>query len=338
MSSRPWLQSAWQQLTNQAAAGKIPHALLLRGPEGIGKRALADQLAVSLICQQTDANGAACEQCRNCQLVAAGSHPDLHVCEPETDSKLIKIDQIRALAARAALTSSGGHQVFIIDPADRMNVNAANAILKTLEEPNPGSVLILVASSLSRLPLTVVSRCQQVVLSRPERSEALDWLATQSDAAAEDIELALDAASGSPGLALNYLRGELLASFEQTAQTLSKLAAGQTEPLAQATSWVDDMLTDRLDWFSRWLVAIAANVAANTAQPSGTALNADRRLPGSLTDVAGKLTVQRPAKSLIMLADQVNRGRALLESAVRPELIVENLLIDWQQLFVSGRD
>ncbi len=324
--SNPWLEPTWQGLVQRVQDQTLPHALLLIGPDGIGKRALAAQLAALVLCQQPHPAGRACGQCRACQMFAAGSHPELRRCAPEPDSKVIKVDQIRLLSEQVALTSQGDWQVFLIDPADRMNVNAANALLKTLEEPRPGSLLILLAESRGRLPATILSRCQQLILPRPTREDALAFVQSKVEFDQSQVEQALLAAADSPGLAIRYLNDDSMDDWTQCADELAQIAGGQADPAQAATAWTGETLAQRLEWLSRWLIALARGHR--------------QALPESLSGLLANWSdggnnrhrVHDRSKNLIMMAEKVNRGRALLETAARPELVVEELLIDWQHL------
>ena len=172
----PWQSEAWQRLESSLASGKLAHAILLAGPPDIGKRHLQQALAARLLCRDSR-GGTACGQCRSCELMEAGSHPDCLVVEAEEDSRVIKIDQIRRLIDFAAKTPAlGSDKAILLGPAEAMNTNAANALLKCLEEPSASTSLILYAHQPSLLAATVRSRCQSMPLAVPERSGVLDWL------------------------------------------------------------------------------------------------------------------------------------------------------------------
>ncbi len=157
----------WKSLQARVESKKLPHALLLTGPRGVGKMRFARHLATSLLCNlpQID-TGAACGECGACKLVAAGSHADYVEVSPQEDSRVIKIRRIRALCEQLSLTAQlGGYRVALINPADAMHASAANSLLKTLEEPQPGVVIILISSKLGTIPVTIRSRCQRVRLN-----------------------------------------------------------------------------------------------------------------------------------------------------------------------------
>ena len=140
----PWQLQEWQQLSQQIAAKKLPHALMFAGAKGIGKRHLAEALAQLLLCL-SPIEGTPCGKCRGCMLNKAQNHPDLIVISPEEGAKGIKVDQVRALIEDLGKTAQqGGYKVVVLEPAEAMNANAANALLKSLEEPAASTLLILV--------------------------------------------------------------------------------------------------------------------------------------------------------------------------------------------------
>lgn len=158
----PWQQALWQQLAGRT---QHAHAYLLHGPQGIGKRALAERLMALLLCQRPEGLQA-CGQCKSCLLLAAGSHPDNYVLEPEEADKPIKVDQVRDLVSFVVQTAQlGGRKVVLIEPVEAMNVNAANALLKSLEEPSGNTVLLLSAIS----PAACWRPSRAAASSRPAR-------------------------------------------------------------------------------------------------------------------------------------------------------------------------
>lgn len=172
----PWQQPQWQHLIDRASNGSLPHGLLLTGQPGIGKIDFAYAFAEYLLCEQSEQQ--ACGECRICKLIAANTHPDLHVLHPEENSNKIKVDQIRNVINKITMQShQGGYQVVIIEPADAMNIAASNALLKTLEEPHANIIIILVTAKPSLLPATISSRCQKLVCYAPKKDDADSWLA-----------------------------------------------------------------------------------------------------------------------------------------------------------------
>ncbi len=196
----PWHAAAWQRLNEQLEQQRLPHAILLTGAAHTGLEQLALALARLLLCE-APSGGLNCGQCHACELSASGNHGDFLWLSPEGNSRVIKIDQVRDAVGLAYQTASFGvRTVIVLDPADRMNSAAANALLKSLEEPSAGTHLILTSTQLHALPATIRSRCQLVKLQTPAAAESLAWLdhITGDRATSETL---LAAAEGMPLLA-----------------------------------------------------------------------------------------------------------------------------------------
>jgi DNA polymerase-3 subunit delta' len=216
------------------AADKMPHALLLAGPRYLGKRAFAVATAAYLLCR--DPAEGACGHCDNCQLVAAGTHPDLRILEPE-ESKLILVDQVRSLIDWANQTAQrAGYKVVIVQPAERMNVNSANALLKCLEEPPKDTVFILISDLPGRLLPTIRSRCQAMPFDIPSSNDARRWLDSQS-MESTNTDLMLSIAGGSPLRVVEELDEEYLSRRQEIAGHLAQLLEGGN-PLGIASSYI----------------------------------------------------------------------------------------------------
>ncbi len=304
MNLVPWHTEAWQRLLARRAQGRLPHALLLCGPAGLGKRAFANAFVAALLCEH--AGDTPCGQCRACRLVLAGSHPDKVriTFELRDDGKQrteIIVDQMRALSARLAMTAQfGGLQIALIDPADAMNANAANALLKTLEEPTPATVIVLLADRPARLPATIRSRCQRIDFSLPPSAQALDWLQAQEIDAKTSLA-ALGAAVGNPGMALELARSGGLALRAEVDDDLRALAAGRAVASAIANRWSKSEPEQRL-WFAALLLARAA------------------------ADAALALTARADLPKLARGFDRINRAREQLRGPLRPELLILDAL------------
>lgn len=315
MSLPPWLADSWRGLARALAERRLHHGLLLAAPAGFGKRALADALAAAALCTQRGDEGQACGVCRGCQLVAAGSHPDLArvTLEPRDDGKLrseIVIDQIRSLSQRLALSSQfGGLQLALIDPADCMNASAANALLKTLEEPASATVIVLVADDPMRLPATIRSRCQRIEMRRPTRAEALAWLRAHGiDAAVASA--ALEASLDNPGRALAWIGDGTLALRSACADDLAALTQGRRTASELAERWAADRADARL-WFA---AALARDEAERVARGESGALG---------------LTAREEIPKLTAWFGRANRARGLLATPLRAELVLLDVLLAW---------
>lgn len=217
----PWLQAALDGLLERARADRLPHALLFAGPSGVGKRALAQVFAKTLLCQRGDA--LACGSCDACVQFDSGSHPDYRQLEPDEKTGNFKIDAVRELGHELALTSQyGGHRIAVLDGVEGFTEGAANALLKTLEEPPSGVVILLLTPWPGRLMATIRSRCQLVRCPVPEADAARQWLQRQGLA---DPAAALARVGGAPLLALQQdADGELDAQLDGV---LAQVARGE---------------------------------------------------------------------------------------------------------------
>lgn len=220
----PWFAKQWQQFTDLVSNRRLPHALLLKSVDGMGTLALAEAMAAYLLCR-SPMEDLSCGRCRGCELVAAHSHPDLAKLVPEEGSQIIKIAQVRELSNFVTSTAQqGGRKVIILAPAEWMNIEAANALLKNLEEPCGDTVFILASYQPARLLPTIRSRTSQIALSLPTRAQSLKWL---NDRQVKGAEAVLDAVGGAPVKALEWLDGNQMEVHDDIAQCASSALSGQ---------------------------------------------------------------------------------------------------------------
>ena len=311
MNAMPWHAEHWARLQTRRARGAMPHALLLAGPAGLGKRDFLRRLVRGLLCQQA-VDGEACGRCRSCVLLDAGTHPDLVTLsyglrKDGVQRSEIVVDQIRELSARLSMASQfGGWQIATLDPADAMNAAAANALLKTLEEPAPQTMLVLVADAPWRLPQTIRSRCQRIEFQLPTHDEALAWLEGEG---IKDASVALAAANGNPGLARTWAAEGALNRRQDVRKDLVALAGGRGEAMEVARRWLDNEPEQRL-WFAAQAAADEARAkAVETAGPCGSSLDSEA------------------LNSWYMAA---NRTRDALRGPLRGDLLLLELLACWR--------
>jgi len=328
----PWQRSwAIEVLRGRAT---FPPALLLHGPRGIGKHALALNLAQALLCEAPRADGLACGECAGCRYAIRGQHPDLlrlelATIDDETGELVavdtIAIDRVRALIDFVQLTSHRQRaKVAVIAPAERLNVAAANALLKTLEEPPPLTYFVLVSAAPSRLPATIVSRCRRLAAPQPTADEARAWLAAQGVA---EPELVLAEAGGAPLAALLHAdaafqaeRRAWVAALAEPDRLFPPLLAARID--AGGRDERKARLANVIDWLLAWTADLARVAAGGAARQ-----NPDAARP--LATLAGRVA---PA-ALFRYHRSLTQQRALAAHPLSPRLVAEAVLIDYRSLF-----
>ncbi|MES9988469.1 MAG: DNA polymerase III subunit delta' [Candidatus Thiodiazotropha endolucinida] len=317
----PWHDEQWHFLQQAVELHRLPHALFLSGPPGLGKEQFVLSFAQSVLCVDRDRDGVACGACRQCQLLYSGNHPDFQWLKPDEESKSgeITIEAIRSLTANASLTShAGGNKVIAIQPAHRMNKAAANSLLKTLEEPTPGSVILLLTDQPGRLLATIRSRCQKIYFKPPHRTQAIEWLSDK--VTQEDPRLLLTLANGAPLKALQLDNSELLNARKEMAKGFLQLLGGKRDPVSLAHGWgaFDRVLL--LEWLTGWVIDL---IRLKEGGDEGGLFNRD--LTQALQKTADKIN----SRTLHGYLLQVYAARSTVESNLNPQLTLEKLLISW---------
>ncbi len=316
----PWQQRVLDGAMASLAEGRLGHALLFSGAAKMGKNAVAMRIAQRLLCASPGADGLACGHCRACQLFTAGTHPDFRFTSYLPNDKGDKlrselvVDQMRELGHWFSLTPQMGvAQVAMITPAHAMNLNASNALLKTLEEPSRDRYLLLVTDRPGRLPATIRSRCQRLEFRPPGKAEAMDWLRAQGHGEAA-LAPALHAARGHPGLASEWLATGGLELRRQVLAELNALSQSRQSPIELAQQWLaDDHAALRLRF--------AAELALDAA--------AERLGAGAATGLTGAGDFQM----LGAWFDGINRVREQLSvPALRHDLALAGLLLEWRSM------
>jgi DNA polymerase III subunit delta' len=341
----PWQDPAWQQL--KQLRQRLPHAILFHGAEGIGKTTFAEHFARSLLCQTPAYDGHACGECDPCGWFAQYSHPDYRRVRPEAleedgaagaeegaeagegkksgkaakaPSKEIKIDQIRALADFMNIsTHRQGMRVILLYPAEALNTAAANALLKTLEEPPPHTVFLLVSNSLDRLLPTILSRCRKFALTMPLHEEALAWLEREGVA---DADVWLSEQGGAPLAAHAAAQSEVRETMDELLRTLARPdvegALKTAEKLQKAP------VADLVAWQQRWLYDVFS------LKLSGRI----RYYPRYRKELAA-LAQRANLGDLLHALKAVKDRRAIAEHPLSAKLFIEDMLLDYASVFSS---
>ncbi|GGC72357.1 DNA polymerase III subunit delta' [Marinobacter halophilus] len=332
----PWLAGAWSAVQQRLAQDRLPHALLIVGERGVGKRDWAQAVAGLLLCaspvhRETGVR-VACGHCKQCELVAADSHPDLRVYAP-VKSRMVKVDQIRALSSFAVASPQvAHHKVIIVDRADQLNINAANALLKTLEEPLADVTLLLLQESGRPVLPTIRSRCQALTIALPSAEQAEQWLATRVSELEEGSQPGTDVlvkslmlAGNAPRLALDYALGDFLAQRNSAFDAFRQFMKGQI-PVGEAAKAFKALgLEDTLWLFESWAADLARVSAGGEASDPDAA------------DMLGYLARTNPPWRAHELLERVKESRSASVYNASPELEASQLLIAWRDLMPRKR-
>ena len=324
-TSYPWLQPVWQHLQDYIQQQRVPQAILVTGGAGLGKRQLLESYAQSLLCHTPTAEHQACGVCQSCKLLAADTHPDYLLVEPDEAGKGIGIDKIRQLITKLALKPQfSGYRVVLIEPAELLNHAAANAFLKCLEEPTERTCLVLLCEQPARLPATIRSRCQKLHCPQPESAQAQQWL--QQQAISEDADLLLTLAQGAPLLAQQYAEQGLIAIRQAYFNHWLQIAQGKANLVQIAEQWHKQErleLTILLTWMTSWVSDLV-----KLAQSHDRSQLANPDLSNALQALLQALEL----KPLFAFYDMLLAARQQLTSQINKQLLIEQLLIHWSQL------
>src|SRR6267154_1154547 len=322
-----WHKQAWEAWTQLRE--RLPHAILIHSGEGVGEFEFAQACAQSLLCEKPEPARRACGSCRACNWFSQGNHPDFRLIVPESmapesreegaespkkKSEQIRIEQVRELAGFLAVgTHRGGLRVLLVYPAEAMNANTQNALLKSLEEPPPDTIFLLVTTQAERLLATVRSRCLRLALPLPEPAQVLRWL---KEPGVERPENALAAAGGAPLAALKTVEMEA-----DRMGFIEGLQNPRFDPIALAESVGRVPLWDLVGWLQRWSYdLLLAHVAGRIRY------NPDREAVIAAT--AGRCDAAELAGYLRQLA----AARALARHPLNAKLFAEDLLLGYQRL------
>lgn len=316
----PWLAASWEHLAGYIAQQRMPQALILKGGAGNGKQELARYFAKAMCCEGPAASVLPCDSCHGCQLFNAETHPDFLLIEPPAAGKTIGVEMIRQLLGRLSLKPQFlAQRVVLINPADALNPAAANAFLKCLEEPNERTTFLLVTEQMSKLPATVISRCQIVDTGRVSSDAALAWLQAQH---IEHSAMLLRIAQGDPLLAKHYAdRGMALIYHEYLHEWL-ELADGEASPVQLAETWHKrDVAAPAvvLTWVLQWLTMMVKRAFQQQS------LTENEK---GLQDLSERLEL----KKVFRFYDLVLQALPLLDTTLNKQMLIEQILIEWSRL------
>ena len=325
----PWQQALWHDLLLREARSGLPHALMLIGPSGLGKHALALRTAHWLLCSRRmdEQLQSACGECHSCRLWQAGNHPDVMLCQPEDGSRQIRIEGVRRVNEFLNQTPQiSPCQVVILHPAEVLNTNSANALLKTLEEPPGESFLILESERPGSVLPTIRSRCQAMMLNVPDVSTSVAWLAQQG-IGSQQAQIALRHNHLAPLAALSWLESGGQERHQQWLANLEQWLNGQQRLADVLQLWKKAELSDVLAWMALLLTDIT-KVRAGVGADLLTEPDISSHLPCATASMANLLALHARVTQAL---GEINSG----VSHHNRQLLMESLLIDWQTLLIS---
>jgi DNA polymerase-3 subunit delta' len=310
-SALPWHAQEWAQIDAQLREGLLPHALILIGQQYTGKSHFALALARRLLCNQPSGM-LNCGRCHACELSASGNHGDFLWVEPEEKSRVIKIDQIRALVRFSHKTAAYGlRKVIVINPAGNMNLNAFNALLKSLEEPANDTYFILVCHFMDGIPNTIRSRCRVLRLSHPEYESCLAWLNSYTQKK-EESQALLELADNLPLLAQQIYLTSAAEAITQRTATLNALLTGRINSAEAGALWGNFDIGNLLEHLGSDLQKRISNLEASQLQT-------------------------RSGRATFLLFDEIKKLRRAISAGANPnkQLLIDSVLSKYGRYFAE---
>ena len=318
----PWLESNWNSLIKQYFSERLPHAMLWITPSGIGTETLALQFLQLLMCSSVQ-NNKACGECNHCQLFEANTHPDFHYLSLEESSKVIKIEQVRALIDKLLeRPHQGGKRLVFVEPADLLHRSASNAFLKTLEEPGDDTYILLITSRPEALPATIRSRCQVTHFKAPTELLAQEYVEQHSSEPKDKIRQVVKLAQNRPLLAIDLLDSGQFQARTDFFSYLQSVTRGNMDPVALAGNFKS---AEEVVLACDWLYSLVTD-----AEKTLSGINSENLSNSDQHELISLLTAQSNERRKLWL-DKLNEAkRTMLRGTnVNPVLTMEALMTSW---------
>jgi DNA polymerase-3 subunit delta' len=316
----PWLKDNIDQWLQLLLTNQLPHAVLLSAAKGIGKSELSKSMAHIALCERIS-DGGVCGSCNACHLLKVNNHPDLTIVSAE--KAVIKVEQIRELTKNITLSSTRNqHKVIIIENAEQMNKAAANALLKTLEEPPENVVIILTTCEMGRLLATIKSRCIKINIRTPTFDTSFQWLSNQTNYSREELSLALALTNGSPFIAKIMLQENTLHSVKEMLSELNLLKQNNVTLLDVSKRWSSNNLDINFPYLAAYFLTLLKS-------------NISMQVHESVSDLINLIDFNQDDinQKLLKLISRIFEFEKYSQTPLKKELLIEELLIHWQREF-----
>lgn len=311
----PWLAADWDGLARRESANRLPHAMLVTGPSGVGKTSFCHFAARAFLCSKRTLEGA-CGECESCKLIEAETHPDFLKISPADGKSVISVDQVRALIEELELTPQcSTRKIAVIDPAECMNMNAANGLLKTLEEPGSSIIILLVCTTPGFLPATIRSRCQSINLHVQDASVAISWLHNQGLA---DAGTQFSHSPDAPLNALALADGKKIAFQQELYEDVLAVISGRLPVSQAATKYGSYETRDILGLVMHWVAGAIKGQMGCTESASKSAQQAR----------ASELSKTMSLEELFNIYSKLQKLNATDSSSFKTQTVLEGLFAD----------
>lgn len=311
----PWLAADWDGLARRESANRLPHAMLVTGPSGVGKTSFCHFAARAFLCSKRTLEGA-CGECESCKLIEAETHPDFLRISPADGKSVISVDQIRALIEELELTPQcSTRKITVIDPAECMNMNAANGLLKTLEEPGSSIIILLVCTTPGFLPATIRSRCQSINLHVQDASVAISWLHNQGLADAGDK---FNHSPDAPLNALALADGKKIAFQQELYEDVLAVISGRLPVSHAATKYGSYETRDILGLVMHW---VAGAIKGQMGCAESASKSAQQARASELSKTMG-------LEELFNIHSKLQKLNATDSSSFKTQTVLEGLFAD----------
>ncbi|MFK8011013.1 MAG: DNA polymerase III subunit delta' [Marinicellaceae bacterium] len=320
MTEYPWLKEHLERWLKLKLSNQLPHAVLLSGNNGLAKRQLAQEMAHIAVCEKLSNKGV-CHHCKGCLLFKSGNHTDIKTITAEKE--VIKIDQIRKLSKDVVLSSSRNqHRIMVIENAEKMNKSSANALLKTLEEPPENVVIILTSSEIGQLLPTIKSRCFKITIHSLDHGQISRYLNDCGLDNKKDIERAILLSNNAPLMAVNILKNNTLEHVKDMLLDLNYLTKKQKTVVEVTQKWIKNEQISYLNFVANYYLSIIKyNMGIN------------HKIDFTHLSKENYSYVENQNKKLLTFINNIFILMARQKTALKIELLLEELLIGWQNDF-----